>query len=97
MHHNSTRAITCAITVGAFAAALASPFAPSGATVRPPVESTGHPCFILQPRWNVALDGPVPRCGGDLGPVSALTAPDVGPRRPEGRDSVWSGGLRRSR
>jgi hypothetical protein len=27
-----------------------------------PSEQTSRPCFIEPPRWNVALDGPLPRC-----------------------------------
>jgi len=29
-------------------------------------EPTGptHPCFMVQARWNTALDGPQPECGG---------------------------------
>ena len=43
----------------------AMPANPAPATVvtTEPVDTAGdRPCFIEQARWNVAYDGPVPRC-----------------------------------
>ena len=41
----------------------AAPTSPAGST------SVERPCFIVQPHWNTALDGPQPVC---TTPVSAL-------------------------
>lgn len=40
-----------------------NPQAPPAAVF--PVHSDGNdrPCFMVRPRWNVALDGPQPTCG----------------------------------
>lgn len=32
---------------------------PAAATAEPP---SARPCFIVQPRWNTAIDGPPPSC-----------------------------------
>ena len=39
-------------------------------------EPTGptHPCFMLRPRWNTALDGPQPVCGGKVAQRAAPAA-----------------------
>lgn len=61
-------------------AALLLPFsghaAGSGRELDPPPDPGTRQCFIEPPRWNEALDGPLPRC-----PVvtSARTTPDMEP------------------
>ena len=35
--------------------------APSSSRSQP---APTHPCFLVQARWNTALDGPQPECGG---------------------------------
>jgi len=50
-----------AITAASAITAITTTFAaqPATATAEPPSD---RPCFIAQPRWNTAIDGPPPTC-----------------------------------
>jgi hypothetical protein len=53
---------------------------PAGATQEPATET---PCFIVQPRWNTAIDGPPPTCTSHArqqpaSPSGAWSAPRPG-------------------
>ena len=51
-------AIACATTITsitAFTTTYAAPPAPA-------TDEPERPCFITQPRWNTAIDGPAPTC-----------------------------------
>lgn len=49
-----------AIAAATSFAAIATTFAAQPAPASAPAEE--RPCFIVQPRWNTAVDGPVPTC-----------------------------------
>ena len=38
-----------------------------------PAHESERPCFIIQPRWNIAIDGPAPTCPT---PSSQSAGPD---------------------
>jgi len=79
----------------AIAALLGSPsfgVAPASDTYTP----FEHQCFIEQPHWNVALDGPVPRCPGPLA-AQEDTPSAMHTHAAVGGDVIWVGGLARAR
>jgi hypothetical protein len=52
-------------------------------------------CFIEQPRWNVSLDGAVPRCPGPQ--LGSAAAPEPGESSVSGSVETWVGGMGRVR
>lgn len=66
LRHRTVRAARAAVVVAAIAT-LAAPPTSSTASATSPAETAdgsgyARPCFIVQSRWNVALDGPQPTC-----------------------------------
>lgn len=58
MHRTSlTRLLTCILALPLVFPGTSSAAAPPDEPLEAP-----HPCFIEPPRWNIALDGPLPRC-----------------------------------
>lgn len=57
--NTTTARRTAALAALTIAATITTVAAPTKAIDDPP---TDRPCFITQPRWNVALDGPAPTC-----------------------------------
>lgn len=86
-----TLVVTSSATIAALAA-VPSSAADTRHDYQGPYE---YQCFIEQPRWNVALDGPVPRCPGPE-PASEA-APEPGETSGSGSVETWVGGMARVR
>ena len=51
-----------AAIAGATTIACISAITTTSAAQPAPAEEPERPCFIIQPRWNTAIDGPAPTC-----------------------------------
>jgi hypothetical protein len=94
---STTRRLTGATAlVGTMTATALLGFSSPGSALAPGTsQQPERQCFIEQPHWNVALDGPVPRC-----PVATSTTPDGAPAPAPGwatgqGEVAWVGGLAR--
>jgi hypothetical protein len=58
----SRRTAACAgtVTIVVTTIVITTVAAPSASAFREPLDE--RPCFIVQPRWNTAIDGPPPGC-----------------------------------
>ncbi|WP_457190552.1 hypothetical protein [Nocardioides sp. P5_E3] len=86
-----TLVVAYTVTIAALAAVPSSATETRDGDQRPYTRQ----CFIEQPRWNVALDGPVPRCPGTE--TASGTATEPGDTLRSDSVDAWLGGMARVR